>query len=246
MPLALDVLSDILANPTFDPEELEREQNVIVQEIGAAEDTPDDLVFEHLQRDCVSRPADRPLDPRHAARRVRSFNRDKLRAYLSRNYRAPDMVVAAAGAVDHAHVVEEVEQRFASFERPAAPMPRAGACSAAARASSTRDLEQAHLALALEGLPQRDPSICSACRSSPTCSAAACRRGCSRKCAKSAACATRSTAFHMPYSDTGFFGLYAGTDAADAPELMQVVIDQIDGAAETDRPKPRSRAPRRR
>src|SRR5215207_2553128 len=50
VPLALDVLSDILANPAFDPEELTREHNVIMQEIGAAEDTPDDIVFDHLQR----------------------------------------------------------------------------------------------------------------------------------------------------------------------------------------------------
>ena len=49
VPLALDVLSDILTDPAFDPEELTREQNVIVQEIGAAEDTPDDIVFDHLQ-----------------------------------------------------------------------------------------------------------------------------------------------------------------------------------------------------
>src|SRR5438270_3619425 len=49
VPLALDVLADILSDPAFDPEELQREQNVIVQEIGAAEDTPDDVVFDHLQ-----------------------------------------------------------------------------------------------------------------------------------------------------------------------------------------------------
>src|ERR1044071_6796395 len=49
VPLALDVLSDILTNPTFEPEELAREKNVIVQEIGATEDTPDDLIFEYLQ-----------------------------------------------------------------------------------------------------------------------------------------------------------------------------------------------------
>src|SRR3954464_4311568 len=49
VPLALDILSDILADPAFDPEELRREQNVIVQEIGASEDTPDDLVFDYLQ-----------------------------------------------------------------------------------------------------------------------------------------------------------------------------------------------------
>src|SRR6201747_294180 len=48
VPLALDVLSDILADPTFDPGELKREQHVIVQEIGGSEDTPDDIVFDHL------------------------------------------------------------------------------------------------------------------------------------------------------------------------------------------------------
>ena len=52
VPLALDVLSDILANPSFVPDELEREKSVIVQEIGAAQDTPDDVVFEHLNELC--------------------------------------------------------------------------------------------------------------------------------------------------------------------------------------------------
>src|SRR5260221_9063421 len=49
VPLALDVLSDILSDPSFDREELQREKNVIVQEIGAAEDTPDDLIWDRLQ-----------------------------------------------------------------------------------------------------------------------------------------------------------------------------------------------------
>src|SRR6476661_8098721 len=52
VPLALDVLADILSDPAFDPEELQREQSVIVQEIGAAEDTPDDLIFDRLQETC--------------------------------------------------------------------------------------------------------------------------------------------------------------------------------------------------
>ena len=70
VPLALDVLSDILTDPSFDPEELQREQNVIVQEIGAAEDTPDDLIWDRLQETAFAGPADRPLDPRHARDRA--------------------------------------------------------------------------------------------------------------------------------------------------------------------------------
>ena len=120
--LALDVLSDILSEPTFDVDELKREQNVIVQEIGATEDAPDDLVFDRLQETAF------PLQPVGRSilgtpDTVRSFNPARLRAYLSRNYRAPNMVVAAAGAVEHEAIVTEVDKRLAVFKGPAAPDP---------------------------------------------------------------------------------------------------------------------------
>src|SRR5436853_5100440 len=105
VPLALDVLSDILTDPAFDPDELKREQNVIVQEIGAAEDTPDDLVFDKLQETAFpGQPVGRSILGTRES--VRSFDRKRLAAYLTRNYRAPDMVVAAAGAVDHGSLAE--------------------------------------------------------------------------------------------------------------------------------------------
>ena len=157
VPLALDVLSDILSDPTFDAEELRREQNVIVQEIGATEDTPDDLVFDRLQETAF---------PGQAVGRsilgtpktVRSFNAARLRAYLSRNYRAPDMIVAAAGAVDHAAIVADVEKHFAAFTGPSAPSPEAAHFRGCSRVE-TRDLEQVHIALALQGVPVRDEQL---------------------------------------------------------------------------------------
>src|SRR5262245_29442601 len=119
MPLAFDVLADILTNPSFDPEELRREQNVIVQEIGAAEDTPDDLIWDRLQSTAFpGQPIGRSMLGTPAT--VRSFDRARLAAYLSRNYCGPDMVIAAAGAVDHRAVVAEVERRFAGFTGSAA------------------------------------------------------------------------------------------------------------------------------
>src|SRR3984885_1609552 len=101
VPLALDVLADILSEPVFDSTELMREKNVIVQEIGAVADTPDDLIFEHLN---VMAFPDQPLGRSilGTPKTVRSFDSNKLRGYLTRNYRAPNIVVAAAGAVDHA------------------------------------------------------------------------------------------------------------------------------------------------
>ena len=81
VPLALDVLSDILANPSFVPDELEREKGVIVQEIGAAQDTPDDVVFEHLNELCYpDQPMGRSL--LGTAKTLKKFDRDMLRGYL--------------------------------------------------------------------------------------------------------------------------------------------------------------------
>jgi predicted Zn-dependent peptidase len=157
VPLALDVLADILSDPTFDPEELTREQNVIVQEIGACEDTPDDLVFEFLQ--AIAFP-EQPIGRSILGTResVRSFDATKLRAYLGRNYRAPDMIVSAAGAVEHAAVVAEVERRFAPFTGPVAPVPEPARFSGGTHIEP-RDLEQVHVTLAMEGVSQRDPSL---------------------------------------------------------------------------------------
>ncbi|MGE3148183.1 MAG: M16 family metallopeptidase [Pseudorhodoplanes sp.] len=230
VPLAIDVLSDILANPTFDPEELNREQSVIVQEIGATEDAPDDVVFDHLQETAF---------PAQAVGRsilgtpesVRSFNARKLRAYLSRNYRAPDMVVAAAGNLDHRMIVSEVEKKFANFSGPAAPVPDPARFIGGAYVEA-RDLEQAHIALAMEGVPQRDPSLFSLQIFSSILGGGMSSRLFQEVREIRGLCYSIYT-FHMPYSDTGFFGLYAGTDASDAPELMRVVIDQISEAAVT-------------
>jgi predicted Zn-dependent peptidase len=230
VPLALDVLSDILANPTFEPDELVREQNVIVQEIGACEDTPDDLVFDHLQETAFpGQPVGRSI--LGTPDTVRSFDSARLRAYLSRNYRAPDMVVAAAGAVDHESVVAEVARRFESFSGPPAPAPEPARFGGGARIEP-RDLEQAHIALALEGVPQKDPTLYSLQVFTSVVGGGMSSRLFQEVREMRGLCYAIYS-FHMPYSDTGFFGLYAGTDAKDAPELMRVVVDQIAEAAET-------------
>jgi predicted Zn-dependent peptidase len=230
VPLALDVLSDILANPTFDPAELQREQNVIVQEIGASEDTPNDVVFDHLQETAfpgqsVGRSILGTPDT------VRAFNPEKLRTYLGRNYRAPDMVVAAAGAVDHAQVVSEVQQRFSSFSNAPAPRPAQAQFGGGTRIES-RELEQVHVALALQGVPVRDEQLYSLQVFTNVLGGGMSSRLFQEVREKRGLCYT-IYAFHMPYADTGLFGLYAGTDAADAPELMRVAVDEIASATET-------------
>ena len=228
VPLALDMLSDILSDPAFAPEELVREQNVILQEIGATEDTPDDLVFEFLQgiafpnqsvgRSILGTPQS-----------VKSFNDVNLRTYLSRNYRGPEMVVAATGAVEHEAVVAVVEKLFGQFNGPAAPMPEPARFHGGAHVE-TRDLEQVHIAIAMEGVPQKDPSLYSLQVFTNVLGGGMSSRLFQEAREKRGLCYTIS-AFHMPYSDTGMFGLYAGTDASDLNELVRVMINETAATA---------------
>jgi predicted Zn-dependent peptidase len=231
VPLALDVLSDILTRPTFDADELEREKSVIEQEIGAAQDTPDDVIFEHLSE--LAYP-DQPMGRSllGTPETLRAFNRDKLRGYLDTHYRGPDMVVSAAGAVTHADVVAEVERRFKAFEGPAAPKPRPATFGQGGSRVVRRDLEQAHLTLAMEGLSQTDPALFSLNVFVNLLGGGMSSRLFQEVREKRGLCYTIST-FHMPYSDTGLFGLYTGTDPSDAPEMMRVVVDEINNAVET-------------
>jgi predicted Zn-dependent peptidase len=230
VPLALDVLSDILSDPTFELDELAREKNVIVQEIGAVEDTPDDLVFEMLQETAFpNQPVGRSILGTPDS--VRSFDASRLRHYLERNYRAPDMVIAAAGAVEHRAIVDEVEHRFESFGGPPAP-----ACEPARFVGGTsveeRDLEQVHITLAMEGVSLRDPAL-----HSMQVFTSALGGGMSSRLFQEVreirGLCYSIYSFHWAHADIGMFGLYAGTEEADVPELMNVVTDQIAAAAET-------------
>jgi predicted Zn-dependent peptidase len=230
VPLALDVLSDILTDPAFDPQELRREQNVIVQEIGAAEDTPDDLIWDRLQEVAFAgQPIGRSVLGTPAT--VRSFDRARLAAYLARNYRAPDMVIAAAGAVDHQAVVARVGRACTSFAGPAAPAPEPARFVGGSRVES-RDLEQVHIALAMQGLPQRDPNLYSLQVFTNILGGGMSSRLFQEVREQRGLCYSIYT-FHSPYADCGVFGLYAGTDSADVAELMRVVVDEINVAAET-------------
>ena len=230
VPLALDVLADILSEPAFNREELAREQNVIVQEIGAVADTPDDLVFEYLHAIAFpNQSLGRSI--LGTVRTVRSFNGGTLRDYLTRNYRAPDMVVAAAGAVDHAAVADNVARRFASFIGPANPTAEP-AKFGGGNHIERRDLEQVHIAMGLPGVALTDPTVYSLDTFANVLGGGMSSRLFQEAREKRGLCYSIA-AFHVPYSDIGMFGLHAGTDADDTEELMRVIVGEIAGAAET-------------
>ncbi|HEV2001009.1 MAG TPA: pitrilysin family protein [Xanthobacteraceae bacterium] len=230
VPLGLDILCDILTEPTFDPAELAREQNVIVQEIGAASDTPDDLVFDLFQRQAFpGQPMGLPILGTPAS--VRSFTPDRLRGYLAARYRGSRMIVAAAGAVDHQAIVAEVTRRLASVQ-DAAPPPPVAAKYGGGIEMGARELEQVHLVLGLEGRSYHAPEFYALQVFTSLLGGGLSSRLFQEAREKRGLCYSIS-AFHSPYADVGLFGVYAGTDPADTGELMQVVVDELASAAET-------------
>src|SRR5437762_5403522 len=113
LPLALDILSDIVLNPAFSPEDIEREKKVVLEEIKMVEDTPDDLVHElFTQGFWENHPLGRPI--LGTKETVESFNTDLLRTYFANAYTPKNLIVSAVGNIEHARVRELVEQKFGS------------------------------------------------------------------------------------------------------------------------------------
>ena len=108
VPLAMDVIGDIVRHPVFDPREIEVERGVILQEIGMSLDTPDDVIFDWLQEAAYpGQPIGRTiLGP---TERVKSFSRDDLSGFVAEHYGPQNLILSAAGAVDHDAIVRMAE-----------------------------------------------------------------------------------------------------------------------------------------
>ncbi len=227
-PLALDILADILTESIFDAEELEREKGVILQELGAVEDTPDDLVFDLFSTAAFPDQAiGWPVlgTPEH----VRSFDRKRIAAYLASHYRAGAMVVGAAGAVVHAQIVEAVERTFKALPISAIASAVPARYVGGERRLKRR-LEQAHIVIGFEGAAYADPE-----HYALHLFANAVGGGMSsrlfQEVRETRGLAYAVNAFHWGYSDSGLFGIYAATGQAQIAELMPVALDCLARAA---------------
>jgi predicted Zn-dependent peptidase len=231
LPLAVDILADILTAPALSEEELAREKGVILQEIGAVQDTPDDLVYDRfLQAAFPEQPLGRPI--LGTAETVQSFTPDAIRAYLGRHYHAGNMVLAAAGAVDHDELVALAEASLVALpgKPAAAPSYRAQASYRGGEARIDGDEEQVHIVLGFPGKPftngahyplQIFSAVLGGGLSSRLFQEVRERRG----------LAYAIDAFHWPFSDCGIFGISAGTAPEDVGELVEVALDCLNQAA---------------
>jgi len=226
--LALEILGDILTDSQFHEDELEREKNVIVQEIGAVEDTPDDLIFDLLTSSAwpdqaIGRPI---LGTRE---RVGAFDRITIDGYLRKHYSAPAIVVAAAGAVEHDDIVSLAGTHLEGLSRARAPL-QAPAAYRGGEVKLPKRLEQTHLVVGFEGRSSGAADLEAA-----LVFAAAAGGGMSSRLFQEVrerrALAYSIYAFHWDYSDSGLFGFYAGSADRDAAEVAEASIDCLAEAA---------------
>ena len=208
LPLAVDMLADILQHSTFEDQELERERAVIIQEIGQTQDTPDDLIFDQLQE--VAFP-DQSLGRSilGTVERVNGFDRDTLQSYMDEHYRAPNMVVVASGKVDHEKFVDLVQAGFGGLGTSNGASSEAGRYAGGDWRES-RELEQVHLTLGFQGVPFRDDDFYAAQILSTVLGGGMSSR-LFQEVREVRGLAYSVFSFSSSYLDCGLFGVYAGT-----------------------------------
>ncbi|MBB6249701.1 M16 family metallopeptidase [Nitrospirillum iridis] len=237
--LALDIVSDMVQHASLDAEELVKERTVVLQEIGQAEDTPDDIIFDHFQATAFPGQAlGRPV--LGLPEIVEKLSRDDLTAYVQGHYSGPAMVVAASGRIEHARMVEMAGEMFGDLPKPQSWVQET-ATYHGGDFRDERDLEQTHLVLGFEavGVHHEDnyatqvlSTLLGGGMSSRLFQEVREKRG----------LVYSIYSFASHFAETGLFGIYAGTGPEQVAELVPVVCGEVVGVVGTIREEEVARA----
>ncbi|WP_025158356.1 M16 family metallopeptidase [Leifsonia aquatica] len=232
--MAVEVIGDMLTSSLLDPVEFENERGVILEELSMAEDDPADVANERLFSAVLGEhPLGRPIGGRPET--IRAASRDAVWSHYRANYRPQDLVITAAGAVDHDLLVDGVVRALAAAgwdpDVTAAPVERRAATAApiqrgTALVTVERPTEQANLLIGVPGIVATDPrrttmsvlnSVLGGGMSSRLFQEIRERRG----------LAYAVYSFSGSYSDAGVFGLYAGCAPAKARQVAELMLDEL-------------------
>lgn len=225
IPLAVDILADIITSSKFEEEELEREKQVVLQEINATQDTPDDIVFDYFtetafRHQTIGRPILGTPDS------VRSFTSDNLRSFMNEHYSADRMIVIAAGAVEHEQFVREVESRLGSFRaHSVAPLTEL-ANYVGGDFREYRNLKDAQVLIGFEGRAYHMRDYYASQILSIILGGGMSSRLFQEVREKRGLCYS-IYAFHWGFSDTGLFGIHTATNEDGLAELVPVVLEEL-------------------
>jgi predicted Zn-dependent peptidase len=225
VPLAIDVLSDMFFNSRFDNKEIEKEKNVVLEEIKMYQDTPDELIHDLFSRYVwENNSLGKPILGEEET--IKGFNEQKIRAYLESNYSQDRIVIAVAGKIKHEDIVKRLAC-FGEFQRPGTELSLEKPKGSTVRKSVIKDTEQLHLIVGVPGLGQDDEymptlqiinNILGGGLSSRLFQEIREQRG----------LAYSVYSYHSTYVDTGLFAVYAGTSLAKVEEVIKCIVEQLD------------------
>jgi predicted Zn-dependent peptidase len=233
---ALDVMADMLLAPTFDPAEMDSERDVVLEEIAMYEDTPQDQVHDLVSRAVFhEHPLGRPVIG--TAEVISTASAADVRSYHDERYVGPNIVVAAAGNLDHEPLAHLVETRFAPLSRipnPATgvrpvwlddPQPRA--------LFQRKDTEQCHVCLGGLGLPRSDKRRFAASLLDSILGGSASSR-LFQQIREQRGMAYSVYTYASQYADTGMIGVYVGTREENLEECLKIIAEQFQHMGEGD------------
>jgi predicted Zn-dependent peptidase len=225
LPLATDVLADVFLESVFDPVEIDRERQVVIQEISQAEDMPDDFIHDLFTLKLwEGHPLALPIfgSPETVGR----MDRELITSFMANRYRADRIFVAAAGMVDHDRLVEDCSRFFCTIEPENEPLELSTPTEHPVIIQHEKDLEQVHLCLGGPGLSQSDPrryaayvlnSALGGGMSSRLFQEVRERRG----------RVYSIYSFMSSFIDCGFLGIYAGTNREWLEEVIEVTVGEL-------------------
>jgi len=222
--LAIDILADIVLNSNFPQEELEKEREVVVQEIKQTIDTPDDIIFDYLQEkafphQAVGRSILGPVD------KVRSFDGRILNQYRANNYAAENSVVCAVGNINHDDFVKMVEKRMSTMQKKV-NFNLEKQIYTGGFYSEKRDIEQAHVVLGFQGKSYSYDNYYP-CIIFSTILGGGMSSRLFQEIREKRGLVYSVYSFSNSHTQSGLFGIYAGTTRNELKELMPVVCEEI-------------------
>ena len=226
VPRAFEVLADLVKNPLLRDEHVAKESQVIQEEIKMVEDTPDDLVHEiFTQSYWRNHPLGRPI--LGTRQTVRSFNRRRLFRYFRRHYTPRNMLVTAAGHLEHARVLDLVQGELGGVPAGSPPAAsRAPVASPGIRLRHKKNLEQVHICLGAPAYPLAHPKRF-ACYVMNTILGGGMSSRLFQNVREKRGLAYAVFSGLNSYTDAGCLNVYAGTSTANARTVVQLIVQEF-------------------
>ncbi len=227
LPLAIDILSDIVMNPAFSAEDIEREKKVVVEEIKMVEDTPDDLVHElFTQGFWADHPLGRPILGTRET--VESFTPALLTDYFRNAYTARNLIISAVGNLEHERVRELLEEKFAAVPPSGERLDEQAPTVAPKILVRNKELEQSHVCLGASSYPQNHDDRYSSYVLNTLLGGSMSSRLFQNVREK------RGLAYAVfsglsAYRDAGSFTIYAGCSNEAVSEVIDLVVEELRG-----------------